>query len=141
MTALTQQNRVDAWFGSRLTQITDIEADYFTVNGIYFQGLLTHLAPITGVGNGASGDRDADNLTSSPTDQIEDWLVAGFGPPLTTQIMPCTLQLHTYNGPLGKGWVAVLKFIFDGGAWQRSHQVGPETHRTHDWALQQEPIL
>ena len=136
MTAITQQNRIDAWFGSRVGQITDIEADYFVTNGIYFQGLLSHLAPITGVGNGASGDRDADNFTSSPTDQLENWLDAGFGPPITTQVMPCTLLLDSYDGPEGKGWSALLSFIYEGDIWERRHQFGPETYRTHDWAEQ-----
>jgi len=135
MTAVTQQNRCNAWFNSRLAQITSIQAVYFAANGGYFQGLLSHLAPITSVGAGGAGDRHADNLESHPTDQVATWEAAGFGPPLTTQIMPCTLKLHTYVGTLGKGWVAVLSFIFDGDTWEMRYQLGPETDRAQSWSI------
>lgn len=95
---------------------------YFNLKGKYFQGIKTHdITPDDGV------DADAD-LTKRPTDQIETW--ADFG--VATFKEGFSLEIHSYNGPLGPGFVAILSITKSGKTWSMSKNYGPE-NRDRAW--------
>jgi hypothetical protein len=100
------------------------EAAFLSGRGRYFQGLRTPvLTPVDG------GERVPDS-TRKPTDQAQSWADAGFSLPAT---MPMSLEIHTYDGPGGKGYVAVVEVEFNGRIWRRAQQHGAETWRSHGW--------
>lgn len=93
---------------------------YFSSNAKYWQGLASHLSQPTG------SERDADNLDSNPTDQVEKW-------PYAKLKTLCSYEVHTYHGPDGKGWVLLATAKGSDGLYKKASSVGPETWRSFDW--------
>lgn len=100
------------------------QAAYLTSRGRYFQGVRTHAV------TPSDGLETPPSPLGRPSDQSESWLEAGYSLPVT---MPMCLEIHTYHGPHGKGYVAVLTVRISGHTWRRVQNVGPETWRTRAW--------
>lgn len=98
---------------------------YRTARKRYFQGPRTHAAPPQ---DGVS--RPADGLGRRPSDQMDTWALFG----VSAWTEPFAVEVHAYDGPRGKGWLAVLSVVIAGEHWRRVIQVGPETHRSTPWA-------
>lgn len=131
MTIRQTTNRIDSWFAGIQPDFIAAQNTYFTANGEYFQGLLTHTARITQDETG-TGDRTANNLASSPTDRPHDYRDF-IGTRLNTESFPAVVKFDVYDGPRGKGWTAVLLITYAGKDYERHEQSGPETHRTQGW--------
>lgn len=115
---------VDDKLAAAWTQLQNRQTAYLGARGRYFQGIKTHVV------TPADGDETAPDLTGRPTDQAETWTGAGFNLPAT---LPMALQIDTYDGPQGKGYVGILWVQIGGQLWRRSAQVGPETWRARAW--------
>lgn len=124
LTPVQIRQAVDDKLAAAWTQLQNRQAAYLGTHGRYFQGIKTHAV------TPADGDETAPALTRRPTDQTENWSDAGFNLPAT---LPMALQIDTYDGPQGKGFVAVLTVQIDGQLWRRSAQVGPELWRGGVW--------
>ena len=133
MSLATVRDRIDNWLTPRWSWLTGKQDDYFTANGLYFQGLWTHTAEVEQT-DLLGGDTLADNLASKPSDRPHDWRDA-VGNALDSLPFPARLRLDVYDGPQGKGWQAMLQVRYQGNVYERVRQVGPETYRTHDWQL------
>lgn len=118
------KDQVDAKLATLWTAIQNKEDAYFTANGRYWQGLLTHsVTP-------ADGTETLPNVgTNAPAYQ---------GSPYPTAIrnvaLPFVLEIHQYVCPDGtKGYQAFVYVTVLGETYSRSAQVGPETFRVFGW--------
>lgn len=103
-------------------------AEFLAANARYFQGIRT---PIVIPINGADSPIDK---SVHPTNQIEDWSAFDLHGNLPSTL-PCSIELHIHNGPLGLGytffgWVTDLA-----GTWMRAQGSGPGS-TTFAWTLQ-----
>lgn len=131
MSLATVRAKIDNWLTPKWPWLIGKQSDYFTANGYYFQGLWTHTGELIQT-DALDGDTVPDNLSSRPTDQVHTWHDA-VGNALNALLLPARLKLDVYDGPQGKGWVAVLQVKYNGNVYQRAKQVGPETGHTQDW--------
>jgi hypothetical protein len=92
--------------------------------GRYWQGLWSHTIHIDQT-DALDQDAPADALTSSPTDQAEDW--GEFGTAFDGNL-PCRIRIDTYDGPSGQGWYATVQVRYMGTIYQRSKGYGPVNH-------------
>lgn len=114
-------------------QIVPRQDIYFANHGKYWQGLRTGILtamPDNPDDGTTTVVRIAPLVLTHPTDQIETWVDAGID--LGTSV-PMILQIDTYDGPLGKGYVGTVWAMWDGNAFSRSQNRGPETWWTEDW--------
>ena len=75
-------------------------------------------------------DTTPDRLSDHPTDQAASWLDQFDALP---EKFPAALRCDVYDGPGGHGYVVTVRGVLGGVTWERSHNVGPETHRTAAW--------
>lgn len=125
MTEAEIKTKVNTFLANLWTVIQNREATYLANNGKYWQGKVSHsVTP-------AEGDDVAPNLTATdkPTDQAEKWTDLFTVP----AVMPCSIKVDVYNGPLGWGYVGTVRVSIVGRTWERSQQFGPETWRTEGW--------
>lgn len=133
MATLAQlRTRVDAWLADKWPTVVARQQNYFANRGQYWQGLRTHtLYPAHT--NGADGDAVPDRLDAGPSDQFSTW--RNVFPEWDGLPIPCALQIDTYDGPQGKGWVATIFVRYNGVLYSRSQNVGPESGRTQPWQV------
>lgn len=121
-----QLDYIDAQLAVFLPRLETFQNDYYYNNGQYYQALQSHTAPPAGV-------VPAD-VTSHPTDQdailATLWDFAGL-PDETNW----SLQIDTYNGPSGPGYVLTVKTDVNGSIWIKSINYGPDTYRSADWYM------
>jgi len=103
---------------------TDQPAYAAAHGGRFFQGLKT---PATTPADGASG---APDKTRRPSDQAENWNDANVTLPAQMQ---CSVEVHVYQGPQGWGYVIIGEVGAGGKKYHKAINVGPESHRSHDW--------
>lgn len=135
MTPQETRAKVDVQIDAVLPTITAKANSFFGANNRYWQALRTHsVPPLDGV------DESPDIGLKAPTDQGDGWPIA-----LRNRQYPMAITIHVYDGPAGKGWVAVVTVRVTGAAgpveWQRTIQVGPESWWQHDWQLVPEPMV
>ena len=117
---------IDERLAMALPLIEEIQENYLKNNGVYAQGLFTH---------SSVPEEDEmvspDSLDSSPTDQDETW------DDLATGVIPASMytrmKIDTYVSQEGPGYVIVMEKILDGTTYIKSHNVGPESSRSHPW--------
>ncbi len=127
--AQSRRARSDAMLNGLWNSIQARENAYFNKHGRYFQGLLT---PRT-----VRNTDGAPDLTRRPTDQAESWADAGFVLPAS---VPASIEIHVYDGPLGKGYTAILHYKVGGKEFTKARSMGPESaRRTHGWKEVVEP--
>jgi hypothetical protein len=117
----TPREKADAMWASVASHVADRQADYFAAHGRFFQGIRTHQP------RPKDGAEAAPETNRRPTDQAEDWNGAGFA-------LPAFLEIHVYDDPAGKGYVAILEVEVAGSVWRRSVGADPEAvARTRGW--------
>lgn len=118
------RQQVQQWLTNLWSHIQNRQENYLAAHGRYFQGLRTHVViPLEGA------EAAPDAIADKPTDQAEGWadqftLPAAF---------PCQLRINTYDGPLGKGYVGIVRVRIGGETWERRQNNGPEVWRTVPW--------
>lgn len=129
------QSTVDAIFDDVVSQLSTLQETYKTetvvdeagneyVRGHYWQGV----AVVDGIP--ADGAELSVNLSKKPTDQTEDWSDVGVSLDAT---IPLRVEVHSYVGPSGQGYVIVGTVEEDNSTYQRSKNIGPETFREQEW--------
>jgi hypothetical protein len=128
------RNFVDARLANLWTnQVVPRQNAFFAAHGRYWQGLVTSdLLDLPN--NPDSGDpgvlETVPLVLRHPTDQPETWTDAGINLGAT---IPMALEIHTYDGPLGKGYVGYVWARWAGELYMRCQNFGPETWRTLAW--------
>ncbi len=133
MTEKEIQIAVDAWLEANLADFeAKQEAFLASKGGRYFQGIITPAVPPK------DGSTKEPVLTRKPTDQAEDW--GAFGKALST--LPCSVEIHVYEGPKGKGWTLHLHALTDKDErLTRSIGFGPEAEdNAKDWTNEGEIV-
>jgi hypothetical protein len=92
-------------------------------NGRYFQGLGTHRVP---PGQAA---KYPDRWLDRPSDNAYRWEDIG----LVYEPMVYSIEIVTYDGPNGSGWLACIRTQDSGLTMERCDGYGPEV-RDHGWA-------
>lgn len=126
------RTRVDAWLADKWPTLVARQQNFFANKGRYWQGLKTHTIDPAHT-NGADGDAAPDRLDANPSDEFENW--RNVFPSWDGSPLPCALQVDTYSGPSGVGWVATVFIRYNGTLYSRSQNVGPETYRTEPWHI------
>ena len=116
----------DAQINVLIPRLNNFQAQYYAVNGRYYQALVSHeTAPDV--------PTVPDGITSSPTDQPET--LAYFWE--TFAELPDSLgwsfRIDTYYGPDGNGYVITISTLVDGETWERAVNYGPEAWRAAEW--------
>ena len=108
--------------GTAMPAIQTAQAAFLAKRGRYWQGALTPTnLPTKTV-------KRAPDLSLSLGPDEGSW--ADLGISLSATI-PCALEVHTYDGPDGKGWVLIGSVLESGVLWRRAvNAEGPEKHRT-----------
>jgi hypothetical protein len=108
-------NVVDVKLSELIPAIQNYQTNYLTANNRYWQGILTpQTLP-------QDGGEIAPNLALKPTDQTEDWAAADLGLPAT---LPMSIEIHTHNGPLGKGYSVIVNVFVLGNRFQSAQGFG-----------------
>jgi hypothetical protein len=119
-----QLDYVNAELDVFIPRLDSFQAEYYGFNGQYFQAVQSHSTIPAGV--------EPADITSHPTDQEEVlatlWNYAGL--PLETN---WALQIDTYNGPDGPGYVLTVSTNVNEEIWIKSINFGPDTWRSTDW--------
>lgn len=120
---------VDAKLDALVTDVSSPQSTYKTANGKHWQGIRC-ISTIP-----ADGGTLATDLTVKPTDQSEDWTnINGAGQGVSVDAtLPVCLQVDTYNGPQGHGYVVSGLVVENTRTFSREVNIGPETYREHDW--------
>lgn len=129
-TLSTLRNAIDTWLENRWPTVTARQATYFTNQGRYWQGLVTHIPPPSHT-NSIDGSVLPNRMLLTPTDQVTSW--ADVLPEWVTELMPAAIWIDVYLAPAGAGYVASIRVTHNGTLYQRSQNVGPETARTKAW--------
>lgn len=120
---------IDELIDSLWPYLVKEQAAYREMTGRYFQGLPTHFdgeLPEDGYGLYPSG------WYTHPTDQQYRW--SDFNV-IKFDRASFVMQIDTYNGPEGTGWVACYRLQIKKTPWQRCRNYGPEALRNTDWAI------
>jgi hypothetical protein len=137
LTLQEARQKVDQWLAARWPTIQDRQATYLANHGRYWQGLRSNISNLTYT-DATDASIPADNLGSSPTDQIETWLAVF--PELNGINFPAVVWIDTYNGPEGQGYVASVFICHNANCYLRSQNVGPEAWRTAAWSVVQSQV-
>lgn len=121
MATLTQiQNAIDSWMSSNQAKLVAAQNAYYASHGRYFQGITT---PATLPDDGATVVAD---YAKKPTDQLEKWSDVFTGGNLLPGNVPAQITIDVYDGPLGRGWMATLRFTKTGVTYRKTWAFGPE---------------
>ena len=95
--------------------------------GAYWQGLVTHAVPP------ADGLLVAPDVgVNAPSYQGEPWPSIEI-----TVAVPCSLEIHQYVGPEGRGYMGIARVMINGVLNTRILQSGPEAYRVQPWTAVQ----
>lgn len=131
MPTLTQvRNAANTILTDRLPALIARQENFRANRGRYWQGRPTHSVRPSHT-NGSDGSAISDRLDETATNSFDTWRTAL--PILASLLLPCSLEMHAYSGPLGDGWALVLEFVHSGARYQKVVNVGPESYRDHDW--------
>jgi hypothetical protein len=107
--------------------LEDYQDSYYVTNDQYFQSLVSHNTPPSGV-------TAPDNLDSHPEDQDETladlWEYASLPDEIAW-----SFRIDIYSGTGGDGYVLIVETMIDGDTWHREINFGPESYRNMDWFL------
>lgn len=129
------RDKADNWLAARYPNLVSKQDNFFSTNGHYWQGLVTHtLNNVPNHTPSADGDSLADRGDDAPSDISENWNVAF--PNLLNLPIPAAIWIDAYNGPLGQGYIINVLVRFQGTWYHRSRNEGPETWRTIAWHVE-----
>lgn len=116
----------DAQINVLLPRLENFQAQYYAVNGRYYQALESHAtAPDV--------PTLPDGITQSPTDQIENLAYFWEAFAELPDVLAWSFRIDTYSGPNGDGYVLTVLTVVDGVTWTRSINYGPDNWRAADW--------
>lgn len=118
------QNAYDRYLAWE-SDVQVIQDSYIQSNDGYAQAL-----PIVSETPADGNTKAPDQTTSKPTDQAESW--EDLATDLPSEVMN-RIQIDVYDGPNGKGYVAVLRYIVSGTLYRKDINYGPESYRDEDW--------
>jgi len=121
-------DQIDNGIASYIPVITQLQEQYFSQNGRYWQGLFTHASP-------PSNDNTAapDQLEQSPTDQDFSWNDIASG--IIPEQMLSRIRIDSYKSAGGHGFVIIAEKIINGETYSKSYNMGPESGRATEWAV------
>lgn len=128
----TVRNAVDAQLVTLWPAVQAAQAAYFAAHRRFWQGRRTHLADLI-YSALVDGSVAGDQLDGHPTDQNETWL--DLFPSLAGLSLKAVLRMDVYESPVGHGYQATLRVLYNGVIYERSQNVGPETFRTAAWHI------
>lgn len=118
----------DAQIDVMLPRLEAFQAQYYGVNGRYYQALESHTtAPDV--------PTVPDGIYDSPTDQPEDLALFWDSFAALPDVLAWSFRIGAYNGPDGDGFVLTVTTVVDGVTWQRTINQGPDTWRDADWHI------
>ena len=120
----TLKDQCDPLIDTLVTDLVSIQSTYKTANNKYWQGIAC--VPILP----ADGNEESSDLTVKPTDQAENWNDESIS---LASTLPVCLQVDSYDGPQGLGYVVSGVVIEATRTYKRSVNIGPETYRTQIW--------
>lgn len=114
-------------------QVVPRQNVYFGNHGRYWQGIIT-----TNLPDLPNNPQNANpvvlevvpDILRAPTDQPTNWQQAGLNLGAT---IPMALEIHTYDGPEGMGYVGFVWARWNGNTYMRCQAFGPEKWRTLAW--------
>lgn len=102
-------------------QILPRERAYFSAKGRYWQGIIT--TDLASLPNNRDADAStaevAPGISRKPTDQAETWSDAGLSLGAT---IPMAIEIHTYDGPNGRGFVGLVWVRHNGNVYSRAQE-------------------
>ena len=105
---------------SLITSITNSQADYYAINGRYFQGLEIPSVECDGL-----VEHEIDEKVK-PQDQQEAWSDFDSSVFFNKATLPFKIMVDIYKTPhQGWGWVLTAKYIYEGDTWMYQHDEGP----------------
>lgn len=118
----------DAQIDVLLPRLAVFQANYYAVNGRYYQALTSHAAP-------PEVPEVPDMITEHPTDQPEDLALFWETFAELPAALAWSFSIDTYSSPDGDGYVLNVDTVIDGDTWARSINFGPasEDWREADW--------
>lgn len=124
---------VDARLANLWTnQIQPKQAAFLAARGKYWQGIRTTV--LTALPNNLTADGTTAEVVPDtsvhPTDQAETWADANISLGAT---IPMALEIHTYDGLGGMGYVGIVYVKVNGTTYVRAQNNGPQTWRTFAW--------
>jgi hypothetical protein len=123
-----QLEYIDAQVNLMLPRLDDFQAEYYAVNGRYYQALQSHTtAPDV--------PTVPDAIDQSPTDQPEDLALFWDGFAELPDQLGWSFRIDTYASPDGDGYVLTVETVIDYQTWTRSVNHGPasEDWRAAEW--------
>lgn len=118
----------DAQIDLMLPRLAQFQAQYYGVNGRYYQALESHTAA-------PDVPTVPDAINNSPTDQPEDLALFWESFAELPDVLAWSFRIDTYSGPDGDGYVVTVTTVVNGQPWQRVINYGPDTWRDADWYL------
>lgn len=130
LTPLQIQTKIDLLLNVFAPRMDTLQVGYLATHGAYWQGLTTHSAlPNYTVTDDPLAPGDRRNLVAGSV--VGSWL-DNF-PSLSPTTRFSALRMDVYDGPSGRGYALVSSFNQDGDTYEKTAQVGPETHRDEAW--------
>ena len=124
-----QLEYIDAQVNVMLPRLDDFQAQYFTVNGRYYQALQSHTAA-------PDVPTIPDGIDQSPTDQPESLALFWDAFAELPDQLAWSFRIDTYSGPDGDGYVLTIETLINGETWTRAVNYGPDAWRAADWYKQ-----
>lgn len=124
----SQLEYYDAQINVMLPRLQSFQAQYYGINGRYYQALQSHAtAPAV--------PTVPDAITSSPTDQPESLALFWEAFAELPETLAWSFRIDTYSGPSGDGYLLTVAAIIDGQLWSRAIHYGPdaENWRGYEW--------
>jgi hypothetical protein len=132
------QTRIDKWWEENGKTISAAQDEYKKDHPVYFQGLKTH-AVVPDQKEDKTDDKIPDKANAKPSGQAESWV--DVVPAIAAEVLPCALTIDVYDGPQGKGYVVTLLVKFEGVAYVKRVNTGPEAERDLEWTEYKEEQL
>lgn len=125
----------DGLIDSKFGKIAAKQQNHILNRGHYWQAGGTH--QVTPAHTITVWDyRPGDRLSEVAGDELGNW--ANTLPEMVGLDLPVNLRCDVYAGADGQGWVLVAQYRHDGILYERSLNVGPETHRERLWTAVEE---
>ena len=118
----------DAQINVLLPRLEAFQAQYYAVNGRYYQALTSHTSA-------PDVPEVPDAINQSPTDQPEDLALFWDTFAELPDVLAWSFRIDTYSGPDGAGYVLTVETVVNGETWRRSVNYGPDTWRAAEWYL------
>ena len=125
------RTRINTYAQNLWVNILPRQEAYFLAHGRYWQGRRTP-RQVPQFTDAQDSPRTADRLDEIAGSEAQSW--RQFLPAIDGAVLSAQIQIDTYDGPQGKGFVVHMRFNHNGNTFERSQHYGPETHRQKAWA-------